>query len=310
MEDLRQLYEAAVSRSKELEAENADLSASVARLDVDRLKDEFLAMVSHELRTRSRSSWAWPRPWSGGPTWPPPPTARRFCSGSSARANVCATWSSSCSRPARSWPTTARCCGPRRSWPPRWWPRWSTPGGWPSPTAASSCACPTGPASSQGDAEALRMVVGNLVDNAGKHAPPGTPIQVTVDQPEGLTQIQVTDGGEGVAEIDRERIFAPFTQLDASTTRRVGGVGLGLFLVDRLVRGMGGKVWVGGRPRRRGPFRGRAARPGPGIGSPLPRREPPERSRRPNRYEARQLPRGPGRPAAGRTAGRRLRRAR
>jgi signal transduction histidine kinase len=51
MEDLRQLYEAAVSRSKELEAENADLSASVARLDVDRLKDEFLAMVSHELRT-------------------------------------------------------------------------------------------------------------------------------------------------------------------------------------------------------------------------------------------------------------------
>jgi signal transduction histidine kinase len=85
------------------------------------------------------------------------------------------------------------------------------------------------------------MVVGNLVDNAGKHAPPGTPIQVTVDQPEGLTRIQVTDGGEGVAEIDRERIFAPFTQLDASTTRRVGGVGLGLFLVGRLVRGMGAR---------------------------------------------------------------------
>jgi len=52
MEDLRELYEAAVSRSKELEAENADLSSTVARLEeVDRLKDEFLAMVSHELRT-------------------------------------------------------------------------------------------------------------------------------------------------------------------------------------------------------------------------------------------------------------------
>jgi DNA-binding NarL/FixJ family response regulator len=59
MEDLRALYEAAIDRSRELEAENANLSASVARLEeVDRLKDEFLAMVSHELRTRSR--------WSSG----------------------------------------------------------------------------------------------------------------------------------------------------------------------------------------------------------------------------------------------------
>ncbi|HYN18623.1 MAG TPA: ATP-binding protein, partial [Actinomycetes bacterium] len=81
-------------------------------------------------------------------------------------------------------------------------------------------------------------------DNAGKHAPPGTPIRVLVSQPGGLTRIEVADQGDGVAPVDRERIFAPFTQLDASTTRRVGGVGLGLFLVDRLVRGMGGRVWV------------------------------------------------------------------
>jgi two-component system OmpR family sensor kinase len=103
---------------------------------------------------------------------------------------------------------------------------------------------PSQPRSIHGDAEALRMVVGNLVDNAGKHAPPGTPIRVLVLQPPGMTRIEVIDQGEGVAEVDRERIFAPFTQLDASTTRRVGGVGLGLFLVDRLVRGMGGRVWV------------------------------------------------------------------
>src|SRR5512133_89386 len=100
------------------------------------------------------------------------------------------------------------------------------------------------PRTMQGDAEALRMVVGNLVDNAGKHAPPGTPIRVQVAQPSGVTRIEVADHGQGVADVDRERIFAPFTQLDASTTRRVGGVGLGLFLVDRLVRGMGGRVWV------------------------------------------------------------------
>src|SRR4029453_8966621 len=57
----------------------------------------------------------------------------------------------------------------------------------------------------------LRMVVGNLDDNAGKRAPPGTPIKVLVLQPAGLTRIEVADQGEGVAEIDRERIFAPFT---------------------------------------------------------------------------------------------------
>jgi signal transduction histidine kinase len=103
---------------------------------------------------------------------------------------------------------------------------------------------PDRPRSTHGDAEALRMVVGNLVDNAGKHAPRSTPIGVLVSQPDGLTRIEVADQGDGVPPIDRERIFAPFTQLDASTTRRVGGVGLGLFLVDRLVRGMGGRAWV------------------------------------------------------------------
>ena len=89
------------------------------------------------------------------------------------------------------------------------------------------------------------MVVGNLVDNAGKHAPPSTPIGVLVSQPDGLTRIEVADQGDGVPPIDRERIFAPFTQLDASTTRRVGGVGLGLFLVDRLVR-----AWAAGSGSR------------------------------------------------------------
>jgi signal transduction histidine kinase len=100
----------------------------------------------------------------------------------------------------------------------------------------------------RGDAEALRMVVSNLVDNAGKHAPPGTPIGVAVQQAPGRTRIEVTDRGPGVPASDRERIFAPFTQLDASTTRRVGGVGLGLFLVDQLVRDMEGRVWVEDNP--------------------------------------------------------------
>jgi two-component system, OmpR family, sensor kinase len=103
---------------------------------------------------------------------------------------------------------------------------------------------PDQPRSLHGDVEALRMVVGN----ADKHAPPGTRIDVLVSQPEGVTRVEVADQGEGVAEVDRERILSPFTQLDASTTRSVARVGLGLFLVDRLVRGMGGRVWVEDNP--------------------------------------------------------------
>jgi Protein of unknown function (DUF5818) len=56
---------------------------------------------------------------------------------------------------------------------------------------------PDAPRSLQGAAEALRMVVGNLVDNAGKHAPPGTPICVRVSQPAGGIRIEVADKGEG-----------------------------------------------------------------------------------------------------------------
>ena len=250
MEDLRELYEAAVNRSKELEA--AERRPQLLRWPGWRRstasRTSSWPWSATSCGPRSRSSSAWPRPWSGGPTWPPPPTARRSSSGSSARASACATWSSSSSRRARSWPTAARCCGPRRSWPPTWSAEVVDDWRLAEPDRRVELRLPERPRSLHGDAEALRMVVGNLVDNAGKHAPPGTPIRVLVTQPHGLTRIEVADQGDGVAAIDRERIFAPFTQLDASTTRRVGGVGLGLFLVDRLVRGMGGRVWVEDNP--------------------------------------------------------------
>jgi Histidine kinase-, DNA gyrase B-, and HSP90-like ATPase len=140
---------------------------------------------------------------------------------------------------------------------------------------------PDRPRSLQGDAEALRMVVGNLVDNAGKHAPPGTPIHVAVDQPEGLTRIEVTDRSQGVAAVDRERIFAP----SPSSTPPPPGAWVGSAWACSWPTGWSG-AWAarsGWRtPRRRGPLRGRAARPGPGIGSPVPRREPPGPLARPN----------------------------
>jgi two-component system, NarL family, sensor histidine kinase BarA len=234
-----------VNRSKELEAENADLSASVARLEeVDRLKDEFLAMVSHELRTPVTVVLGMAQTLVGRPDMAATADGQEILQrvvrqGKRLRDMVEQLLQASAFVANRSPVLRAEdvmaaevVAEVVQDWKLA------------EPDRGVELRLPDQPRSTHGDAEALRMVVGNLVDNAGKHAPPGTPIRVLVSQPDGLTRIEVADEGDGVPPIDRERIFAPFTQLDASTTRRVGGVGLGLFLVDRLVRGMGGRVWV------------------------------------------------------------------
>ena len=245
MEDLRALYEAAIDRSRELEAENADLSASVAWLEeVDRLKDEFLAMVSHELRTPITVVLGMTQTLAARPDMAATPDGQEILQrvvrqGKRLRDMVEQLLQASAFAANRSPVLRAEAVVAAEvvaevvdDW------RLAEPG------RLLLLRLPEQPRSLRGDAEALRMIVGNLVDNAGKHAPPGTPVEVMVDQPPGRTRIEVADRGEGVAAADRERIFAAFTQLDASTTRRLGGVGLGLFLVDRLVRGMDGRVWV------------------------------------------------------------------
>jgi signal transduction histidine kinase len=59
---------------------------------------------------------------------------------------------------------------------------------------------------------------------------------------EGEITITVTDDGVGIPEEKLEAIFKPFTQVDASSTKADGGVGLGLFLVKAIIEGHGGKI--------------------------------------------------------------------
>jgi signal transduction histidine kinase len=213
-----------VNRSKELEAENADLSASVARLEeVDRLKDEFLAMVSHELRTPITVVLGMAQTLVGRPDMAATADGQEILQrvvrqGKRLRDMVEQLLQASAFVANRSPVLRAeevRAAAVVAEVVDDW--RLA------EPDRRVELQLPEQARSLQGDAEALRMVVGNLVDNAGKHAPPGTAIRVLVSQPRGLTRIEVLDQGQGVAAIDRERIFAPFTQLDASTTRRWAG---------------------------------------------------------------------------------------
>jgi signal transduction histidine kinase/CheY-like chemotaxis protein/HPt (histidine-containing phosphotransfer) domain-containing protein len=94
-----------------------------------------------------------------------------------------------------------------------------------------------------GDPTRLRQVLLNLISNAVKFTSAGEVI-IRVEPLEGggHTRFSVTDTGLGISPEMQARLFSPFTQADASTTRRYGGTGLGLTICKRIVELMGGSI--------------------------------------------------------------------
>jgi signal transduction histidine kinase len=92
----------------------------------------------------------------------------------------------------------------------------------------------------KGNAEMLRRAIRNLVENALRHTPPGTTVEVNVD---GSGGVQVSDEGPGVPVSERELIFRRFWRKDR---RRTGGAGLGLAIVRRIVDAHDGSIAVSG----------------------------------------------------------------
>jgi signal transduction histidine kinase len=93
-------------------------------------------------------------------------------------------------------------------------------------------------------AEALRLVMVNLLGNALKYATPLTTVRVAAGPTGELLAVSVSNAGPPITPADRKRIFEPFVQLDSSLTRNASGVGLGLHIVRRLVESYGGTVAV------------------------------------------------------------------
>ena len=113
--------------------------------------------------------------------------------------------------------------------------------------------CRVVPGPVAGDSIRLQQIVANLLSNAIKFTPAGGRVAVTLTSAGSHAEIQVADSGEGINADFLPRIFERFSQADLSTTRRHGGLGLGLAIVRALVERHGGSI--------------RAESPGPGLGA-------------------------------------------
>ena len=227
------------------------LHASLERQrELDRLKDEFVAVVSHELRTPLASVY-------GGVE-----TLRREDLTAAQRAAVLGVVRTEGARLARLVDDVL------------WVSRLRTPAQEPAVgrcdaaaivdevvAAAAASAPATTPVSAVHAAEAfaavdadqLRRVVQNLVDNAIKYSPDGGEVVVScAPAADGMVEVGVADEGIGVPADQRDAIFGKFSRLDPQMGRGIGGTGLGLYICRELVGQMGGTIAVDDNPSGRG----------------------------------------------------------
>lgn len=128
------------------------------------------------------------------------------------------------------------------------------------------------------EADSMRVgqVVTNLLGNAIKFSPERSRVEIWARGEEEQVTISVHDHGKGISPADMSRLFQKFGQLDSSNTRKAGGTGLGLVISKGIVEQHGGRIWVDSKigegstfsftlPRRRPAEPAAAGEAGPGT---------------------------------------------
>jgi two-component system OmpR family sensor kinase/two-component system sensor histidine kinase BaeS len=98
------------------------------------------------------------------------------------------------------------------------------------------------------DAGRLSQIVGNLLDNAIRHTPPGTTVVVDLEASQNKVRLMVQDQGPGIAPEDLPHIFKRFYRADSARSRQAGGSGLGLAIARKLTEAHGGMISASNLP--------------------------------------------------------------
>jgi two-component system phosphate regulon sensor histidine kinase PhoR len=104
--------------------------------------------------------------------------------------------------------------------------------------------CPPGLPRVQADSSLLREVLQNLLDNAVQYTPPGGRIEIRAEREGDFVAVSVADTGIGIPQAEQQRIFERFYRVDPARSRELGSTGLGLAIVKHIVEAHGGSVGV------------------------------------------------------------------
>lgn len=92
------------------------------------------------------------------------------------------------------------------------------------------------------DKDSIRMVIENIIDNAGKYSEPNTAITIKIEDVGKNVTIRIEDQGVGIDQTNRSRLFEKFSRLDNTLSTKVGGTGLGLYWAKKIVVLHGGTI--------------------------------------------------------------------
>ena len=90
----------------------------------------------------------------------------------------------------------------------------------------------------------VHQILSNLMENALKYSPPGTRVVIEAVPAAAGVVVTVSDDGPGIPDEHHDHIFDRFYQVDQSTTRQVGGTGLGLYICLKMAESLGGRLWL------------------------------------------------------------------